>query len=83
MVEIRLDDELLLYQDDLREALLETIDELVNDESMILAKIYKRYRNYSGNGKKIENNFLQVTSVVSTTFINLNSVESINVISKS
>ena len=37
---------------------------------------------YSGNGKKIENNFLQVTSVVSTTFINLNSVESINVISK-
>lgn len=38
---------------------------------------------YSGNGKKIENNFLQVTSVVSTTFINLNSVESINVISKS
>ena len=47
MVEIRLDQELLLYQDDLREALLETIDELVNDESMILAKIYKRYRNYS------------------------------------
>lgn len=38
---------------------------------------------YSGNGKKIENNFLQVASVVSTTFINLNSVESINVISKS
>ena len=38
---------------------------------------------YSGNGKKIENNFLKVTSVVSTTFINLNSVESINVISKS
>ena len=37
---------------------------------------------YSGNGKKIENNFLQVTSVVSTTFINLNSVESIKVISK-
>jgi hypothetical protein len=47
VVEIRLDDELLLYQDDLREALLETIDELVNDESMTLAKTYKRYRNYS------------------------------------
>ncbi len=38
---------------------------------------------YSGNGKEIENKFLQVTSGVSTTFINLNSVESINVISKS
>ena len=47
MVEIRLNDELLLYQDDLREALLETIDELVNDESMTLAKTYKRYRNYT------------------------------------
>ena len=47
MIEIRLDDELLLYQDDLREALLETIDELVNDESMTLAKTYKRYRNHS------------------------------------
>ena len=41
MVEIRLDDELLLYQDDFREALLETIDELVNDENMTLAKTYK------------------------------------------
>lgn len=38
---------------------------------------------YSGSGKKIENNFLQVTSVTSTTFINLNSVKSIDVISKS
>ena len=47
MIEIRLDDELLLYQDDLREALLETIDELVNDEGMTLAKTYKRYRNHS------------------------------------
>ena len=43
MIEIRLDDELLLYQDDLREALLETIDELVNDESMTLAKTYRHY----------------------------------------
>ena len=47
MIEIRLDNELLLYQDDLREALLETIDELVNDESMTLAKTYKTYRHYS------------------------------------
>lgn len=47
MVEIRLDDELLLYQDDFREALLETINLLSNDESATLAKTYKRYRNYS------------------------------------
>lgn len=47
VIEIRLDDELLLYQEDFREALLETIDELVNDESMTLAKTYKQYRNYS------------------------------------
>lgn len=47
MIEIRLDDELLLYQGDLREALLETINELVNDESMTLAKTYKTYRHYS------------------------------------
>lgn len=47
MIEIRLDDELFLYQDDLREALLQTIDELVNDENMTLAKTYKQYRNYS------------------------------------
>lgn len=47
MIEIRLDDELLLYQDDLREALLETINELVNDESRTLAKTYKTYRHYS------------------------------------
>lgn len=46
MIEIRLDDELLLYQDDLREALLETINELVNDESRTLAKTYKTYRHY-------------------------------------
>lgn len=47
MIEIRLDDELIFYQADLREALIETIDEFVNDESMTLAKTYKRYRNYS------------------------------------
>ncbi|WP_270335251.1 hypothetical protein [Streptococcus infantarius] len=47
MIEIRLDDELLLYQDDLREALLETINELVNDENRTLAKTYKKYRNWS------------------------------------
>lgn len=47
MIEIRLDDELLLYQNDFREALLETIDELVNDENMTLAKTYKQYRNHS------------------------------------
>ena len=47
MVEIRIDDELLLYQDDLREALLETIDELVNNESRTLAKTYKIYRHFS------------------------------------
>lgn len=47
MIEIRLDDELILYQDDLREVLLGTIDELVNNESMTLAKTYKTYRHYS------------------------------------
>lgn len=46
MVEIRLNDELLLYQDDFREALLETINLLSNDESATLAKTYKDYRNY-------------------------------------
>ena len=47
MIEIRLDDELLLYQEDFREALLETINLLLIDESVTLAKTYKRYRNYS------------------------------------
>lgn len=47
MIEIRLDDELLLYQYDFREALLETINLLLIDESVTLAKTYKRYRNYS------------------------------------
>lgn len=46
MVEIRLNDELLLYQDVFREALLETINLLSNDESATLAKTYKDYRNY-------------------------------------
>lgn len=41
MVEIRLDDELLLYQYDFREALLETINLLLIDESVTLAKTYK------------------------------------------
>ena len=48
MVEIRLDDELLLYQDDFREALLETINELeTSNQTITLAKTYKQYRNYS------------------------------------
>lgn len=47
MIEIRLDDELLLYQDDFREALLGTINLLSNDESATLAKTYKKYRNWS------------------------------------
>ena len=47
MIEIRLDDKLLLYQDDFREALLETINLLSNDESATLAKTYKKYRNWS------------------------------------
>jgi hypothetical protein len=47
VIEIRLDDELLLYQEDFREALLETINLLLIDESVTLAKTYKRYRNYS------------------------------------
>lgn len=38
---------------------------------------------YSGSGKKIENNFLQVTSTLETRFINLDTVKSIDIISKS
>lgn len=47
MIEIRLDDELFLYQEDFREALLETINLLLIDESVTLAKTYKTYRHYS------------------------------------
>ena len=38
---------------------------------------------YYGSGKRIENNFLQVTSTLETRFINLDTVKSINIISKS
>lgn len=47
MIEIRLDNELVGYYDELREALLQTIDILTVDETAILAKIYKKYRNWS------------------------------------
>ena len=47
MIEIRFDNELVGYYDELREALLQAIDELVNDENMTLAKTYKTYRHYS------------------------------------
>ena len=47
MIEIRLDDELVGYYDELREALLQTIDVLTADETATLAKIYKKYRNWS------------------------------------
>lgn len=58
------------------------INYLSNGDLLEVAYVDGTNKIYSGNGKKIENNFLQVTSGVSTTFINLNSVESINVISK-
>lgn len=45
MIEIRLDNELVGYYDELREALLQTIDILTVDETATLAKIYKKYRN--------------------------------------
>lgn len=47
MIEIRLDNELVGYDDELREALLQTIDILTVDETATLAKIYKKYRNWS------------------------------------
>lgn len=47
MIEIRLDNELVGYYDELREALLQVIDSLAVDETATLAKIYKKYRNWS------------------------------------
>lgn len=47
MIEIRLDNELIGYYDELREALLQAIDYLTADETATLSKIYKKYRNWS------------------------------------
>ena len=53
MLEIRFDNELLGYYDELREALLQAIYNLTADETATLAKIYKKYRNWS-DGDLIE-----------------------------
>lgn len=42
MIEIRLDNELVGYYDELREALLQAIDNLAVDETATLAQIYKK-----------------------------------------
>ena len=47
MIEIRLDNELVGYYDELREALLKAIDYLTADGSATLDKNYKKYRNWS------------------------------------
>ena len=47
MIEIRLDNELLGYYDELREALLQAIYNLTADGSATLDKNYKKYRNWS------------------------------------
>ena len=47
MIEIRFDNELLGYYDELREALLQVIYNLTADETATLSKIYKKYRNWS------------------------------------
>lgn len=47
MIEIRFDNELLGYFDELREALLQAIYNLTADETATLSKIYKKYRNWS------------------------------------
>ena len=47
MIEIRFDNELLGYYDELREALLQAIDYLTADGSATLDKNYKKYRNWS------------------------------------
>ena len=43
MIEIRLDNELVGYYDELREALLQAIDYLTADETATLAKNYKNW----------------------------------------
>ena len=45
MIEIRLDNELVGYYDELREALLQEISKLTADGSETLSKNYKKYRN--------------------------------------
>ena len=47
MIEIRFDNELLGYYDELREALLQVISKLTADGSATLDKNYKKYRNWS------------------------------------
>ena len=47
MIEIRLDNELVGYYDELREALLQVISKLTADGSATLDKNYKKYRNWS------------------------------------
>ena len=47
MIEIRFDNELVGYYDELREALLQAIDYLTADGSATLDKNYKKYRNWS------------------------------------
>ena len=47
MIEIRFDNELLGYYDELREALLQAIYKLTADGSATLDKNYKKYRNWS------------------------------------
>ena len=47
MIEIRFDNELVGYYDELREALLQAISKLTSDGSATLDKNYKKYRNWS------------------------------------
>ena len=47
MIEIRFDNELLGYYDELREALLQVIYNLTADGSATLDKNYEKYRNWS------------------------------------
>ena len=47
MIEIRIDNKLVGYYDELKEALLQAIDYLTADESATLDKNYKKNRNWS------------------------------------
>ena len=47
MIEIRFDNELVGYYDELREALLQAISKLTSDGSATLDKNYKKYRKWS------------------------------------
>ena len=47
MIEIRLDDDLITYSSELRDALIETIDYILGSEEPTLRELYQRYFNHT------------------------------------